>query len=74
MKISEEKMRFLEEQIPELADTAVKQAYWKSLTSGYSVLEAKEGFLVEVFPDGSTKKHKKLPESTKVESRKIIEF
>ena len=38
MSMSEEKMRFLEEQIPYLAEAAFKQAYLQALASGSSVL------------------------------------
>jgi hypothetical protein len=38
MSMTEESMRFLEENIPILADTAVKQAYWQALASSSSVL------------------------------------
>lgn len=65
MSLTEESMRFLEEQIPELAEAAVRQAYWDALNSGSSVLEYEEGALVEIFPDGSRKIIKRLPEQGK---------
>jgi hypothetical protein len=34
MPISEQSMRFLEEHTPELAQSAVTQAYWQALASG----------------------------------------
>ena len=40
MTIDEEAMRFLEEQIPHLADSAVKEAYLRTLAAGYNVLES----------------------------------
>lgn len=54
MQITEESMRFLEEHIPELANSAVKQAYWQALAAGNSVLqyEKGEGAIYEIFPDG----------------------
>ena len=55
MSMTEESMRFLEENIPILADAAVKQAYWQALASGSSVLVYEDGALVEIFPDGTRK-------------------
>ncbi len=66
MKISEESLNYLEVHISELADAAIKQAYWAALTSGSSVIEAREGALVEVFPDGTCKTIKSLPHPTRV--------
>jgi len=46
MGITEESMRFLEEQIPELAEAAVRQAYWDTLNSGSSVKDLRlQGYL-----------------------------
>ena len=55
MPTSEKTMRFLEEHIPELAQSAVTQAYWQALASGSSVLESDNGVIYEVFPDGTRK-------------------
>lgn len=66
MLLTEENMLFLEEQIPELAESAVRQAYWDALNSGSSVLEYQNGALIEVFPDGTHKFVKKLPSQSKV--------
>jgi len=65
MSLNEESMCFLEEQIPDLAEAAFKQAYWEALNSGSSVLEYADGALVEVFPDGSRKILKTLPSQVK---------
>ena len=59
--LNEEAMCFLEEKIPELADMALKQAYWRALAAGHSVLEAEDGVLYRVFPDGSREFVEKLP-------------
>lgn len=64
MELTEKCIQFLEEQIPELAETAIKQAYWRALSSGHSVLERKNDDLVETFPDGTQKFIKKLPPYT----------
>ncbi len=55
MPTSEKSMQFLEEHIPELAQSAVTQAYWQALASGNSVLESANGMIHEVFPDGTRK-------------------
>jgi hypothetical protein len=59
MNLPEKNMRFLEEQIPDLAEAAIKQAYWQALASGSNVLECENGFLVEIHPDGTRKVLKK---------------
>ncbi len=59
-------MCFLEEHIPELAYLAINQAYWRALASGYTVLEARGGAIVEIHPDGTEKFIKKLPPSIPV--------
>ncbi len=53
MTTSEKAMRYLEENIPELARSAITQAYWQALASGSSVLQTDNGVIVEVFPDGT---------------------
>jgi len=52
MPITEKSIQFLEEHIPELAQSAVTQAYWQALASGNSVLQSEDGVIYEVFPDG----------------------
>jgi hypothetical protein len=64
MSMTEERMQFLEEQIPYLAEAAFKQAYLQALASGSSVLISEEDALVEVFPDGSRKVLKQLKPRT----------
>jgi hypothetical protein len=53
MQVSESTIVFLEKNIPELASGACKQAYARALASGSSVLEVRDGLLVESYPDGS---------------------
>ena len=53
MPLSEQSMQFLEEHIPELAQSAVTQAYWQALAAGNSVLQCDNGAIYEVFPDGT---------------------
>lgn len=66
MTLNEKAMSFLEEHIPELADAAFKQAYWAALASGSTVLVSENGNLVEMYPDGTQKFIKKLPQSIRV--------
>jgi hypothetical protein len=66
MSMTEESMRFLEEHIPDLADAAVKQAYWQALATGSSVLVSEDGVLIEIFPDGTRKVLKQLEPQTAV--------
>ncbi len=66
MSIPEKTMQFLEDHIPELAESAFKQAYWQALASGSSVLEVDGNQIVEVFPDGTRKLIKQIAESIPV--------
>jgi hypothetical protein len=61
MTTPEQTMRFLEEHIPELAESAVTQAYWQALASGSSVLESDNGVIYEVFPDCTRKLNWRKP-------------
>ncbi len=54
MENNEKAIDYLEEHIPELAEAAVKQAYWQALASG-SVLVSENIVIKEVFPDGTSK-------------------
>ena len=67
--LTDQELDFLEQQIPILAETAMRQAYWQTLTSGNSVMIAENGFLVEVSPDGSRKVVKEISEPFKVTER-----
>lgn len=51
MSIQEEAIEYLEAHIPELAESAVTQAYWQALAAGSSVLESQNGVIYEIFPD-----------------------
>ncbi len=53
MSIQEEAIQYLEAHIPELAESAVTQAYWQALAAGSSVLESDNGAIYEVFPDNT---------------------
>lgn len=74
MPVSEKYIPALEKRIPELASGAVKQAYARALASGSSVLEAKDGKLVESRADGTERIIKSLPTGLTVSlgKRRII--
>ena len=72
MKISEKALNYLELHIPEMALAATKQAYWQALASGSSVLVSQDGYVIEVFPDGSTHIIEKNHPSVAITTNKII--
>ncbi len=74
MPISEGSMRFLEEHIPELAQSAAAQAYWQTLASGNSVLQSENGVIYEVFPDSTRTIVKKItpPTSVSVGEQRVL--
>ena len=74
MSTQELAIRYLEEHIPDLAEAAIKQAYWQALASGSSVLERENDSLVEVFPDGSRKVLKALPPQTPTQLGQRLEI
>jgi N-acyl-L-homoserine lactone synthetase len=53
MKLTETEMQTLENNIPSLAEEAGRSAFQKVMTSGRSVLVAKNDNIVKVFPNGS---------------------
>ena len=64
---TQKELDFLESYIPELANSAVKKAYFDTLSAGKSVVEVIGNKIYEIFPDG-TKKYIKdidLPIETK---------
>ena len=72
--MNERILNYLEESIPELAEAAVTQAYWRALAAGHSVLKAENGMLIEVHPDGTKKVIKKLAPPTPVEKGLRLEI
>jgi len=72
--MNEKMIGYLEEGIPELAEAAVTEAYWRALAAGHSVLKAEDGMLIEVHPDGTKKVIKKLPPPTCVEKGRRLEI
>jgi hypothetical protein len=67
--LTEKELDFLEQQIPVLAETATKQAYWQTLASGDSVMIAENGQLIEVSHDGNRKIVKEIGKPVKVTER-----
>ena len=67
--LTDQELDFLEQQIPILAETAMKQAYWQTLTSGDKVMIAENGFLIEVSSDGSRKVVKEIGKPIRVTKR-----
>ena len=67
--LTEQELDFLEQQIPILAEMAMQQAYWQTLTSGDKVMIAENGFLIEVSPDGSRRVVKEIGKPVKVTER-----
>ncbi len=74
METDEKAIQYLEEHIPELAEAAVKQAYWQALAAGNSVLISDNGVLTEVFPDGTTKIIEQNEPFVKVQKGQIIKL
>lgn len=72
MQISEKALDYLESHIPELALAAIKQAYWQALASGSSVLVSQDGYIMEVFPDGTTQIIEKIKPFVETPNNKII--
>jgi len=69
---SEKEIDFLESHIPALANSAIQKAYLDTLSSGNSVLEAVNGTIYEIFPDGRKKIIKKIAEDVKIDLTKKI--
>ena len=60
-QLDERTMARQENRIPQLAESAVKQARTRTLKAGRSVVEAVDGKLIESYPDGSHKVLKSIP-------------
>ena len=56
-----------EENIPLLADIAVRNAYRDALQAGRSVLTVRDDMLIKVFPSGAVRELRQLEPGTKVE-------
>ena len=69
---SDKELDFLEEMIPELANSAVNKAYVDTLSSGKSVIEAIDGVIYEIFPNGTKKIIKKIENDIDVSKNKKL--
>jgi len=69
---TQKEIDFLENYIPELANSAVKQAYLDTLSRGNSVLEAIDNKLYEIFPDGKKIFIKEVPKNIKIDASKRV--
>lgn len=56
----------LEKEVPVLAVRAVRNAYDRALSSGFSVVVSSNGTLYEVNPDGTRRRLKELKPEVKV--------
>ncbi len=73
MENSEKMIDFLENYIPEAAEIATKNAFWEALNSGNGVVIAEDGFIVELFADGTKNILGNLPARLKVvKGQKIV--
>jgi hypothetical protein len=70
MELSEKAIDYLETQIPELAELALRRAYWQTLASGNSVTVLENDEIVEISPEGTRKVIKKINRSSKATSQK----
>lgn len=66
MTLMEKEIDLLESTIPALASSALKQAYLHALASGCSVVEARDGQLLETGADGLVTVLKPLPVGKRV--------
>jgi hypothetical protein len=72
MADQENKIEVLENLFPSASGPAFAAARQKVLASGHSVLQSEQGYIFEVFPDGSRVMVKRIEPPTSVEpGRKI---
>jgi hypothetical protein len=69
MELSEKTIQYVEDQIPEMAEQATRQAFWNTLATGNSVIVAQQGQLWEVYPDGSRRFIKDITGPVTVQQR-----
>jgi hypothetical protein len=72
MADEEQKLDLLESQFPAAAGAAFSEARARALASGQSVLQSEDGYIYEVFPNGTRVMVKQIePPIPVVASRKI---
>jgi len=74
MKIDDKAIDSLEKSFPEMAVIATNLAYLETLAAGNSATIAKDGQIVEIFPDGSVKVIKESKPMVRMEKGKIIKI
>ena len=73
MTHNEQTIDFLENYIPEIAEIATQQAFWEALNSGNGVVIAQDGFIIELFSDGTKNILGELPTQLNVvKGQKIL--
>lgn len=66
--MSDQDIQELESQFPPVSGSAFAEARQRVLESGQSVLQAEDGIVYEVFPDGRRVAVKKIEQPTKVDA------
>ena len=69
---TQKELDFLENYIPELANSAVRQAYLDTLARGESVLESIDNKLYEIFPNGKKVFIKEISQNIKIDITKRV--
>lgn len=72
MALTEKELDFLEQQIPDLAETATRRAFWATLASGDSAVIAEDGVIVSIRPDGTKTILKEIEKPHVVTQRQFI--
>jgi len=70
--MSDQDIQKLEEQFPAVAEKAFAAARERALAAGESVLQARDGVIYEVFPNGRRVAIKKIEPPTQLSSGKIF--
>ena len=73
-QLREKKIDELEQRFPESAADAFAQAYQQTLAAGLSALVSDNGFIYEVFPDGTRKRIKQIEQPTLVVKGSKLKF
>jgi hypothetical protein len=72
--MSDSDIQTVENQFPALAGAAFAAAHKEAIEAGFSVLEAKDGFVYECFPDGTQKVVKRIKPPTRVGEKRIYKI
>ena len=69
---TDKEIDFLEKYIPELAECAMKKAYYNTSCNGIPVLESKGNKIIKTYPDGREEFVKNVSPSVKVSKKMKI--